>query len=251
MALATCKECGREVSRNAKKCSQCGVSIKRKTRPFIWLTILGVGVCLSVLGYFFIVSKKSAPSNAKQLSAQTSNLAAAPASVSAPNTRQLELISRKCGKENINVFIIGEVKNISSESLEKIMAVGKFQTKDGNLVKSVEAVIDSNPILPGQTSGFKVGGTDDPAITDCYLSFKNQAGQQLTYVSTKDRKKEEQQIREAQTLLSVLGYRKGDINGILDMQTIASIKEFQAKHGLPQDGKVSSQLLADLRKSKK
>lgn len=247
MALMTCKECGKKVSRNAQKCSQCGVPIKRKTPPFLWLAILGGGVCLLVLGFFFITSTNSPPSKPTQLPDPSPTPATAPS----PDTRQLELISRKCGKENTNVFIIGEVKNISSESLAKVIAVGKFQTKDGELVKSVETVIDSNPILPGHTSGFKVGGADDPSITDCYLSFKNSSGQQLMYVSAKDRQKEELQIREVQTLLSALGYRMGDINGILDMQTIASIKEFQGKQGLPQDGKVSSQLLADLRKSKK
>lgn len=248
MALMTCKECGRKMSRNAKKCTQCGVPIKRKTPLFfVWLAILGV--VLSASGYFYITSKSSPPAIASKSSPPADSKP--PSLPAAPDTRPLELLSRKCGKENINVFIVGEVKNISSESMEKVMAVGKFRAKDGTLVKSEEASIDLNPILPGQTSPFKVGGTDDPGITDCYLSFKNQAGQQLNYVSTNDRQKEEQQIREAQTLLSTLGYRVGDVDGILGTQTITSIKEFQAKLGLPQDGLVSSQLIADLRKSKK
>ena len=237
MASMSCKECGRKVSRNAKKCPQCGVPIKRKTPLFVWPAIFVV--ILSAIGYFYISSKSSPPSNANQ------------PTLPEPDSRPLELISRKCGKENINVYVIGEVKNISSESMKDVMAVGRFRTKDGSLVKTEEAIIDSNPILPGQTSPFKVGGLDDPVITDCYLSFKNQSGQQLNYVSAKDRQNEEQQIREAQTLLSALGYRVGDIDGILGTQTITSIKEFQAKQGLPQDGKVSSQLIADLRKLKK
>ena len=237
MASMSCKECGRKVSRNANKCPQCGIQIKRKTPLFAWLAIFVV--FLSAIGYFYISSKSSPPSNSNQ------------PSLPAPDTRPLELLSRKCGKENINVYIVGEVKNISSASMENVMAVGMFRTKDDTLVKSEEAFIDSNPILPGQTASFKVGGTDDPAITDCYLSFKNQSGQQLNYISAKDRQNEEQQMREAQTLLSALGYRVGDIDGILGTQTITAIKEFQAKQGLPQDGKVSSQLIADLRKLKK
>jgi len=241
MASMSCKECGRKMSRNAKKCPQCGVPIKRKIPLFAWLVV--PVVFLSAIGYFYISSNNSPPATPKQ--------SALPVPVAAPDIRPLELISRKCGKENTNVYIVGEVKNISSESMEKVMAVAMFRTKDGALVKSEEATIESNPILPGQTSSFKVGGTDDPAITDCFLSFKNPSGQPLTYITAKDRQKEEQQIREAQTLLSALGYRVGDIDGILGTQTITAIKEFQTKLGLPQDGKVSSQLIADLRKSKK
>lgn len=238
MALTSCKACGRKVSRNAKKCPQCGVPIKGKIPLFAWLAI--PVVFLAAIGYFFYISSKSSPpAIAKQPAPPAADI------------RPLELLSRKCGKENINVYIVGEVKNISPESMEKVMAVAMFRTKDGALVKSEEAIIHSNPILPGQTSPFKVGGTDDPAITDCYLSFKNQVGQPLNYITAKDRQKEEQQIREAQTLLSALGYQVGDIDGILGTQTITFIKEFQAKLGLPQDGKVSSELIADLRKSKK
>jgi len=238
MTSMSCKECGRKVSRNAKKCPQCGVPLKRKIPLFAWLAIIVV-VSLSAIGYFYISSKTSPPAIAKQSSRQAADI------------RPLELLARKCGKENTNVYIVGDVKNISSESMEKVVAVAMFRTKDGALVKSEEAVIEFNPILPGQTSAFKVGGTDDPAITDCYLSFKNPSGQQLTYITAKDRQKEEQQIKEAQTLLSALGYQVGDIDGILGTQTISSIKEFQARQGLPQDGKVSSQLIADLHKSKK
>ena len=179
MASMSCKECGRKVSRNAKKCPQCGVPIKRKTPLFVWPAMFVV--FLSAIGYFYFSSQSSPPSNANQ------------PSLPAPDIRPLELISRKCGTQNINVYVIGKVKNISSESMENVMAVGRFRTKDGTLVKTEEAIIDSNPILPGQTSLFKVGGADDPTITDCYLSFKNRSGQQLNYVSAKDRKKEEAQ----------------------------------------------------------
>ncbi len=237
MASMSCKECGRKVSRNAKKCPQCGIAIKGKIPLFAWLAI--PVIFLAAIGYLYISTKSSTPSNTKQPALPVADI------------RPLELISRKCGKENINVYIVGEVKNISPESMEKVMAVAMFRTKDGTLVKSEEAIIHSNPILPGQTSPFKVGGTDDPAITDCYLSFKNPSGQPLTYITAKDRQKEEQQIREAQSLLSALGYQVGDIDGILGTQTITSIKEFQAKLGLPQDGAVSNQLIADLHKSKK
>ena len=238
MASMSCKKCGRKISRNAKKCPQCEVPIKKTIPLFAWLAVVVV-VFLAGIGYFYTSFKSSPPAIAEK-----------PA-LPAPDIRPLELVSRKCGKENINVYIIGEVKNISSASMEKVMAVAMFRTKDGTLVKSEEANIESNPILPGQTSSFKVGGTDYPAITDCFLSFKGPSGQPLKYVTAKDRQNEELLIREVQTILSSLGYRVGDIDGILGTQTITSIKEFQAKLGVSQDGKVSSELIAELRKAKK
>jgi len=132
------------------------------------------------------------------------------------------------------------------------MAVGEFRTKDGTLVKSEDSIIEYNPILPGQTSPFETGGTDNPAITNCNLSFKNLFGNKLGHPTAKDRKKREnKQVVEAQKLLSLLGYNVGGADGIIGAKTREAIKEFQSKQGLPQDGKVSSQLIAKLRRAKK
>ena len=66
----------------------------------------------------------------------------------------------------------GEVKNVSAAKLDNIMAVGEFRTKDETLVKSEDAILQYNPIMPGQTSPFTVMGTDNPLITKCGLKFK-------------------------------------------------------------------------------
>ena len=66
----------------------------------------------------------------------------------------------------------GQVKNISSERLEAVEAVVEFYDSEGNFVKSDSALIDYNPILPGQTSPFSVLSTDNPAIKRYSVTFK-------------------------------------------------------------------------------
>ena len=64
------------------------------------------------------------------------------------------------------------MKNVSTRKLENVVAVGEFRTKAGELVKSKDALLDYNPIMPGQTSPFSAGGTDNPQISGCQLAFK-------------------------------------------------------------------------------
>ena len=83
------------------------------------------------------------------------------------------------------MFVRGEVKNVSSNKLKNVVAVGVFRTKDGELVKSEDALIDYNPIMPGQTSPFSAGGTDNPQISGCQLEFKYLMGGTVEYVEKK------------------------------------------------------------------
>lgn len=247
MSLTKCKECGEEISKKAKKCPRCGAPAKKKTSLFTWIvTIL---IVLWAVGYFSnpsTTSRSPSPSTTSSSSSKSS-------SYSAPrvNTPPLELISWTCDKEYRYVFVRGEVKNVSSQSIKSVMAVGEFRTKDGTLVKSEDSLIDYNPILPGQTSPFKTGGTDNPAITNCSLSFKTLFGKQLGYTTAKDRKeKEREKIVVVQTLLSDLGYKVGAADGIMGAKTKKAIKEFQSKKGLTANGEISNQLIAELRRAK-
>ena len=146
------------------------------------------------------------------------------------------------------MFVLGEVMNTSSIKLANVMAVGEFRTKDGTLVKAEDSLIDYNPILPGQTSPFKAGGTDNPAIVDCYLSFKTLFGQKIAYTTVEDEsKKDKDSVIEAQRLLVRLGYKIGAPDGIPGAKTKEAIRNFQHKQGLNEDGQVSPQLLGHLR----
>ena len=71
------------------------------------------------------------------------------------------------------------VKNISSARLENVQAVAIFTDKNGNFITSADALIEYRPILPGQSSPFKVMQTYNPAMKSCRMEFKRFAGGEL------------------------------------------------------------------------
>jgi hypothetical protein len=100
----------------------------------------------------------------------------APAGAPAPATPQLELLSARRYEERGHRQVEGEVKNISNESLENVVAVVTWYTNSNQLLKSDEALIEVNPILPGRTSPFKTVTTPNPALTSYTVTFKRQFG---------------------------------------------------------------------------
>jgi hypothetical protein len=70
----------------------------------------------------------------------------------------------------------GQVKNVSGQSIERVEAVVSFYTADGTFITSADALIDYQPILPGQTSPFKVMQTHNPAMRKASVEFKHLFG---------------------------------------------------------------------------
>lgn len=159
MALIKCKECVHKISKKAKTCPYCGA--KRRTTSIIAKIVF---VSIASFVWWAILS------------------APKPNTVSAPS---LELLSFSCTQEYGYIFVTGEVKNISNVSMENVVAVGHFRTKNGQFVKSADALLEYNPILPGQTSPFKSGGTTNPAIGGCEVSFKYLMGGSINFKSPK------------------------------------------------------------------
>lgn len=165
MSLIKCKECGHEISKKAKTCPNCGAN--RRTTSIL-TKVLFVAVASFV--WWAILS------DSRPTSSAISQQGGPPL---------LELISFSCTQEHGYIFVTGEVKNISNESMKNVIAVGNFRTKEGQFVKSTDALLEYNPILPGQTSPFKSGGTTNPAITNCNVSFKYLGGHLINYNSKK------------------------------------------------------------------
>ena len=84
----------------------------------------------------------------------------------------LQLLSTSYERAYDYITMSGEVKNISSKNLENVMVVVSYYTDDGTFVKSDDALIGYNPILPGQTSPFESITTDNPAIKTYKITFK-------------------------------------------------------------------------------
>jgi len=101
---------------------------------------------------------------------------------------KLELLAANGYKEHGYAMVDGLVKNISSVSLHNVEAVIIWQTASGELVKTASALINYNPILPGQTSPFKALTTDNPAMTHYKITFQELSGGMITLVDSRGRK---------------------------------------------------------------
>lgn len=89
---------------------------------------------------------------------------------------KLRVNSWRCYTEHGYWHVAGTVTNITSSNLDKVTAVATFETKEGQFVKTDDAMIDYQPIMPGQTSPFDVITTGNPSIWQCRLAFKHLFG---------------------------------------------------------------------------
>lgn len=73
-------------------------------------------------------------------------------------------------------YVEGQVKNVSDEPLHNVMVVATWSDKDGQFIKSDDALIDYNPIMPGQTSPFQTITSGNPAMSRYSVDFKTLMG---------------------------------------------------------------------------
>lgn len=173
MSLTKCKECGHEISDQAQSCPNCGAPQQKPKSKGIGC---GSAIVL-VLLVGWIASQFSTPDVNRSSTSSSSTTSSGPSgstytAPSLPSGPLLEVQSWRCEKEHGYVFVRGEVKNLTTDSLKNVLAVGEFRMKSGELVKSETALLEYNPILPGQTSPFRAGGTDNPQIKSCGVTFK-------------------------------------------------------------------------------
>jgi hypothetical protein len=87
---------------------------------------------------------------------------------------QLELVEWHWGpsESGITVKAEGEVTNISNEPLRNVVALVSFYTKDRTFITSDTGFLEYNPILPGQTSPFRVITGYNRAMAMASIDFK-------------------------------------------------------------------------------
>lgn len=96
---------------------------------------------------------------------------------------QLELVTYRWHSEHDFAILEGQVTNISSRSLEGVVAVATYYDADGGFLTSEETLIAYNPILPGQTSPFRVYTTLQEAMKDAKVDFKYFGGGSIPFRS--------------------------------------------------------------------
>ena len=84
-----------------------------------------------------------------------------------------------------HAIVEGQVMNLTDRRIDNIEAVAVFKTADGALVTSDSSLIEYRPLLPGQTSPFKIYATANPAMKTASMNFKTMWGPTIPYM-TKD-----------------------------------------------------------------
>ena len=98
---------------------------------------------------------------------------------------QLKLLDWHWRRESGFIMAEGQIQNISKNRLQNVTAVVLFKTQSGDLVTSSTALIEYNPIMPGQVSPFKVLETDNPQISNASVDFKFLLGGAIPWYSAK------------------------------------------------------------------
>ena len=93
----------------------------------------------------------------------------------------LQLLDWRWSAEHGYAIVEGRVKNLSKQSLENVAAMATFYTSGGQLITSNDSLIEYNPILPGQTSPFKVMAQYNPAMKKAGIDFKFLFGRQIPW----------------------------------------------------------------------
>jgi hypothetical protein len=91
----------------------------------------------------------------------------------------LELVRWSWSKDYSYVIAEGQVKNISQRRLERVEALVTWYDANKNFITSQSSLIEFNPIMPNQTSPFKVTARHNPAMKSASIEFKFLFGEKI------------------------------------------------------------------------
>jgi len=130
------------------------------------------------IAYIGIVATQRAEQATSSAVSARETIAARPTNTPIPPPYKLALISGSCTRQSDIGFrkCEGYVKNISSVALDNVEAVVTWLDANGTPYSTDDALIDYNPILPGQESPWSTIGTDNPALTRFRVQFKDLLG---------------------------------------------------------------------------
>lgn len=208
MSYKVCPACAETVQAKAVKCKHCGEDLSSVSARYSVGDRLRMGCAalfaISVFPMCFVGDARPrgerSPSSASASAATSTSTvdvreeAAARAAAAvqqrerlAQQRRDAEAAARpklKClaytwSREYGYITLEGQVKNLTDEPIDGLQAVGSFYKGD-TFVTSDSGMVEYQPLLPKQTSPFRVMLTDNPAIDGATVEFKTLFGGTIT-----------------------------------------------------------------------
>jgi hypothetical protein len=152
----------------------------------LYMIFAGISVSLILIGSFGALLESLTSPLEQETRVPMESLDPTPSSVDSPTTAydppsvpaepKLLLLNWTWTERSGYAIVEGEVQNLSSENLHNVMVVVKFYTAEEMFITSDDALIDYNPILPGQSSPFKAIVGYNPAMQTASISFKELMG---------------------------------------------------------------------------
>lgn len=152
----------------------------------LYMIFLGISVSLILIGIFGALLESLTSPLEQETRVPIESLDPTPSSVDSPTTAydppsvpaepKLLLLNWTWTERSGYAIVEGEVQNLSSENLHDVVVLVKFYTTEEMFITSDDALIDYNPILPGQSSPFKVIVSYNPAMKTASISFKEFMG---------------------------------------------------------------------------
>ena len=170
-AAIVCKHCGRDLAKGAAATTVGAADGKKKTSPFaMGCASIFVLICIG----WFVSLWSPTPSPPPSPAVTTNTQRAAPVR-SGP---QLAIIAKR-GYESDSggyYYVEGQVKNLTDAPLRNVAAVATWYAADGTFITTDTAMIEFNPLMPGQTAPFKTITRGNPQMSKFNVEFKDLLG---------------------------------------------------------------------------
>lgn len=180
-AAVVCKHCGRDLAPKPAAAAAVPSATARSTGS----KVAGFG-CLGIIAIAMIGAAINSTASRPTTRAATASGSNQPFVAAGP---LLALQSARGYEADSGGYwyVEGQVTSLASKPMQSVAVVTTWFTKDGDFISSDDAVIDYNPLMPGQTSPFKTITRGNPAMSKYSVSFKYLLGAEIE--TRDDRKK--------------------------------------------------------------